>query len=269
MTLSDDPLAQQTPDHRTEDRYGVYLVEDQTVLRDALGASLEIEPGFQLIGQAPDAERALEDITILEADVVLMDIGLPGINGIEATRRLKENHSYLSIVILTAHGDEYLESALDAGAVGYLQKSCTREELLQGIRVAAADAPHTAPVSLRVEVTGSVERVVDLVRELRQDPDFKLLQIRGNFSWLTGWQHPDHGTPKRVDICVGLRRLVDAAQALLAMEGVIEVGTVRLTSSGDEEAAVTVRLAGGLNDRRALSLAGENGQLSFESLEFR
>ena len=269
MTLPDDHLAQQTPDHLTEDLFGVYLVEDQTVLREALGASLEIEPGFHLIGQAPDAEQALEDIRILEADVVLIDIGLPGMNGIEATRRLKENHSYLSIVILTAHGDEYLESALDAGAVGYLQKSCTREELLQGIRVAAAGAPHTETVRLRVEVTGSVERVVDLVRVLRQDPDFKLLQIQGNFNWLTGWQHPDHDTLKRVDICVGLRRLVDAARALLAMEGVIEVGTVRLASSGDEEAVVTVRLAGGPNDRQALSSAGENGQLSLESLGFR
>ncbi len=132
MTLPDDHLAQQTPNQRTEDRLGVYLVEDHTVLREALGAWLDIEPGFQLIGQAPDGEHALGDITIRDADVVLMDIGLPGMNGIEATRRLKENHSYLSIVILTAHGDEYLESALDAGAVGYLQKSCTREELLQG-----------------------------------------------------------------------------------------------------------------------------------------
>ena len=256
MTLPDDHLAQQTPDHPKEDRLGVYLVEDQTVLREALGASLEIEPGFKLIGQAPDGEQALEDVRILEADVALIDIGLPGMNGIEATRRLKENHSSLSIVILTAHGDEYLESALDAGAVGYLKKSCTREELLQGMRVAAASAPQTETVRLRVEVTVSVERVVDLVRELREDSDFKLLQIQGNFS-------------ERVDICVGLRGLVDAAQALMAMDGVIEVGTVRLASTGDEEAAVTVSLAGGLNDHQALSSAGENGQLSFESLRFR
>ena len=266
--MPDGHLVQQTPDQRTEDLLGVYLVEDQTVLREVLGITLEKEPGFQLIGQAPDGERALEDIKVLEADVVLMDIGLPGMNGIEATRRLKEHHSYLSIVILTSYGDEYLESALDAGAVGYLQKSCRWEELLQGMRVAAAYAHHTDALRLRVEVTGSVERIVDLVRELRQDSDFSLLQVQGNYRWLTGWQHPDHNALKRVNICVGLRRRVDAARALMAMEGVIEVGAVRLASTGDEEAAVAVSLAPGLNDRQALSRAEENGQLPFESMGF-
>ncbi len=124
------------------------------------------------------------------------------------------------------------------------------------MRVAAADAPHTETVRLRVEVTGSLGRVVDLVRELRQDPDFKLLQIQSGYR-------------ERVNICIGLRRLVGVAQALLALEGVVEVGTVRLGSVGDEEAAVTVRLAGGRDDRQALALAGENGQLSLESLGFR
>ncbi len=254
MPLLLDPTA--TPlasDGDGSEQLRVYLVEDQTVLRECLVASLELAPGVIMMGEAPDAERALEDHRIVDADVVLMDVGLPGMNGIEATRRLKERRSDLRVVILTAHENEYLNAAISAGADAYLQKSCSREELLHGIRLAVASAPYTQTVILQVVATESMGRVVELVRDLRQEPNFKLLQIDGDFS-------------TRVSISVALRGPLDLPQVLLAMGSVAEVGAQRLPSTKRGDAAITVRLVNGPTDSEAFYSADEDGQLSFGGL---
>ena len=249
----DPSVAQPASDGEESQRLRVYLVEDQTVLRECLVASLELAPDVIMIGEAPDAERALEDLRIADTDVVLMDVGLPGMSGIEATRRLKERKSGLRVVILTAHENEYLDAAISAGADAYLQKSCSRQELLHGIRVADASPPHPQTVILQVVPPDSMGRVVELVRDLRQEPNFKLLQIDGNFS-------------TRVSISVALRGPLDLPQVVLAMDSVAEVGTLRLPSAEPGDAAITVRLVKGPTDNEALCSADEDGQLSFAGL---
>ncbi len=249
----DPPVAPQASNGEVSESVRVYLVEDQTLLRECLVASLELAPDVVMIGGAADAETALEDHRIGFTDVVVMDIGLPGMNGIEATRRLKERRSDLRVVILTAHENEYLNAAISAGADAYLQKSCSREELLHGIRLAVASAPYTQTVILQVVATESRGRMVELVRDLRQEPSFKLLEIDGNF-----------GT--RVSISVALRGELDLPQVLLAMDGVAEVGTLRLPSTKRGDAAITVRLVQGPTDNEALYSADEDGQLSFAGL---
>ena len=251
--LLDPPVALQASDGEVSERVRVYLVEDQTVIRECLVDSLELAPDVVMIGEAPDAESALEDHRIGDTDVVVMDVGLPGMNGIEATRRLKEKRSDLRVVILTAHENDYLNAAISAGADAYLQKSCSREELLHGIRVAVASAPYTQTLILQVVATESMGRVVELVRDLRQEPNFKLLQIDGNFS-------------ARVSISVALRGPLDLPQVLLAMDSVAEVGTLRLPSTKRGDAAITVRLVKGPTDNEALYSADEDGQLSFGGL---
>ena len=120
----------------------VYLVEDQTILRESLGGSLALDPAIEVVGSAPDAERALRELDALPVDVVLMDIELPGMSGIEATCLLKEKHPDLAVVVLSFHDDEFVEAAVQAGAGGYLLKSCTRDELLRSIvSVAAGQSP--------------------------------------------------------------------------------------------------------------------------------
>ena len=94
----------------------VYLVEDETLLRESLRAMLELEPNFLVAGVSADAEGAIRDLESLDVDVVLMDIRLPGINGIEAMRTLKEKRPELIFVVLTSYADEYLGPAIDAGA---------------------------------------------------------------------------------------------------------------------------------------------------------
>ena len=251
LTL-DRPVAQQASDGEVSEPLRVYLVEDQTVIRECLIDSLELAPNVVMIGEAPDAELALEDHRIADTDVVVMDVGLPGMNGIEATRRLKEKRSDLRVVILTAHEDEYLDAAIGAGADAYLQKSCSREELLQGLRAGVASAPHTQNLIVQV-VAESIGRVVELVRDLRQEPNFKLLRIDGNFS-------------TRVSISVALRGPLDLPQVLLAMNSVAEVGVLRLPSTKLGDAALTVRLVKGPTDSEALCSADEYGQLCFAGL---
>ncbi len=102
----------------------VYLVEDQTLFRESLSAMLQVEPQIEVVGGSENAERALEELKTLDVNVVIMDILLPGINGIEATRLLKEQHPDLAVVVLTSYDAEYFADAVEAGATGYIMKSC-------------------------------------------------------------------------------------------------------------------------------------------------
>ncbi len=246
--LHDAPVPLQASDGEVSELVRVYLVEDHTIVRECLVAFLEIAPDMVITGEAPDAERALEDPRIADTDVVVIDVGLPGINGVEATRRLKEKNSDLRVVVLTGHDNEHRVAAIMAGADAYLQKSCPREELLHAIRVAAASAPYTQKVILQVEPTTSMGRVVELVRDLLREPNFKLLEIDHNFS--------------RVSISVALRGSLDLPHVLLRMDSVAEVGTLRLPSTEGGDPAMTVGLVKGPTDNEALRAADENGQLS-------
>ena len=112
----------------------VYLVEDETLLRESMRTMLELEPGILVAGEANDAEEALRHLKTLPIDVVLMDIRLPGMDGIKATRLLKEQHKNVTVVILTSYNGEYLGDAFEAGAAGYILKSSTRHQLVQSVR---------------------------------------------------------------------------------------------------------------------------------------
>ena len=112
----------------------VFLIEDQALVRECLATLLELEPTMRIVGTAAQADEALLELETLEADVVLMDVRLPGISGIEATRVLTEKLPGLPVIVLTSYGDGYRRDAFDAGASGYMLKSCTRQELVFAIR---------------------------------------------------------------------------------------------------------------------------------------
>lgn len=116
----------------------VYLVEDQGILRESLQAMLELETNIELIGHAETGEEAVETLLTTDVDVVLMNIRLPGIDGLESTRRLKGDLPDLKVIVLTSFDDEHLEEAIESGARGYLLKSCTRRQLVDAINEVAA-----------------------------------------------------------------------------------------------------------------------------------
>jgi two-component system response regulator NreC len=122
------------------------LVDDHAVVRSGLRMLIEAEPDFEIVGEAGSASEALNLVTRLNPDVTLMDIGLPDLSGIDATREIKRIAPQVAVVALTIHEDkEYFFKMLEAGANGYVPKRAAPEELLTAIRAAAADEVYIYP----------------------------------------------------------------------------------------------------------------------------
>ncbi len=122
-------------------KVGVFIVEDHPLMRVAMRRLLEQDENFFVVGEADNAEEALERLGTLSADMVVMDIQLPGMDGVEATRQLKLHHPHLKVVIMSAFGEEYLVPSIEAGADGYMMKGLTADEVLHGLLQAAKGTP--------------------------------------------------------------------------------------------------------------------------------
>ena len=124
----------------------VLIVDDQALVRAGFRMILEAQPDLEVVGEAADGSAAIDAVRTLRPDVVLMDVRMPGVDGIEATRRLTEAGAAGKIVILTTYDlDEYVFDALAAGASGFLLKHVPPEELVRGVRVAASGEALLAP----------------------------------------------------------------------------------------------------------------------------
>jgi two-component system, NarL family, response regulator LiaR len=115
----------------------VLLVDDHAVVRKGLRALMDREPGMEVVGEAEDGQQAVHAAVRLRPDVILMDLEMPGIGGIEAARRITEKQPDAKIVVLTSHAsEEDVFPALKAGALGYLLKHSAPEDVLQAVRQA-------------------------------------------------------------------------------------------------------------------------------------
>jgi two-component system response regulator NreC len=122
------------------------LVDDHAVVRSGLRMMLENEGDAEIVGEAASAAEAIEAAMRLKPNVILMDIGLPDLSGIDATREIKKRLSEVAIVALTIHEDEeYFFKMLEAGASGYVPKRAAPEELLTAIRAAATGQVYLYP----------------------------------------------------------------------------------------------------------------------------
>jgi two-component system response regulator NreC len=122
------------------------LVDDHAVVRTGLRMLLEGDDEIEIVGEAENASDALNLISQLKPDVVLMDIGLPDMSGIDATRRIRQLAPDSAVLALTIHEDEeYFFKMLDAGASGYVPKRAAPEELLTAIRVTAQGEVYLYP----------------------------------------------------------------------------------------------------------------------------
>jgi len=116
----------------------ILLVDDQRLMREGLRTLLELEPDLQVAGEAGDGQAALDAYATLEPDVVLMDIRMPGMDGVEATRRLREQWPAARVIILTTFDDDAsVFEGLRAGALGYLLKDVSGHELAEAVRTVA------------------------------------------------------------------------------------------------------------------------------------
>ena len=113
----------------------ILLAEDHAVVRESIRESLEREPQFRVVGEASDGEQAVKMARELQPDVIIMDISMPKLNGIEATRQIKAFYPSVAILVLTAYDDEqYIFSVLSSGAAGYLLKDVGVQDLMEAIR---------------------------------------------------------------------------------------------------------------------------------------
>lgn len=124
----------------------ILLVDDHQMMRDGLRAVLERESDLHVSGEAADGRTALELCATLHPDVVVMDIGMPGLNGIEATRQVTTHHPRTRVVALSMNADRrYVHAMFEAGAWAYLVKSSASEELIRAIRAVSHDEKYVSP----------------------------------------------------------------------------------------------------------------------------
>jgi two-component system response regulator NreC len=124
----------------------VLLADDHAVVRKGLRFLLERAPGMEIVGEASDGREAVRLAAELRPHVAVMDIGMPQLNGIEATAQIVKQNPNVSVIILSVHSDEsYLLRALSAGAKGYLLKDSAEEDLVRAVQVAAQGKPFFSP----------------------------------------------------------------------------------------------------------------------------
>jgi len=153
----------------------VLLADDHAILRSGLRLLLEREPDLRVTGEAVDGREAIDWLSREEADVVVMDVGLPGLNGMEATDQITRKYPQVRVVVLSMHRDEtYVLRCLRAGARGYVLKESAETELIAAIRAVIAGRSFFSPKVSRVLQAEHVER---LQREGRED-SFELLTPR-------------------------------------------------------------------------------------------
>ncbi|MDT7618692.1 MAG: hypothetical protein QOG20_6791 [Pseudonocardiales bacterium] len=117
----------------------VVLADDQTIVREGLATLLGLLPGIEVVGAAPDGERAVALVAEHAPDVLLTDLRMPGCDGVEATRRVRAEHPGTAVVVLTTYADDAsVLDALRAGAVGWLSKDADAEAIGHALRSAAA-----------------------------------------------------------------------------------------------------------------------------------
>lgn len=111
------------------------IVEDHTILREGLRALLSSEPNWEVVGQAADGHEAIHSVRVVQPDLIIMDLSMPKMNGIEAIKEIKSRYPHVKILTMTVHHTEqHIRSALQAGADGYVLKDVTHKELVLAIQ---------------------------------------------------------------------------------------------------------------------------------------
>jgi DNA-binding NarL/FixJ family response regulator len=124
----------------------VLVADDHTIVRRGLVSLLSLAEGIEVAGEAENGREAVEKSILLNPDLVLMDVSMPLLNGLEATRQIKKKAPHIKVLILSAHdNEEYVQQVAQAGANGYMLKNTSAEELFRGIRTVCAGEDFFSP----------------------------------------------------------------------------------------------------------------------------
>lgn len=157
----------------------VMVVDDHDIVRAGLAGVLAIAPDIQIVGEAADGAEALLLLAAIEPDVILMDLSMPGMDGVTATRHILREYPQACVVALTSYGDrEHVMAMLDAGARGYLVKDGDPDELVRAVRAAADGGSPLAPVAGSALLRTRQERV-DLVKLTAREREVLELLVTG------------------------------------------------------------------------------------------
>lgn len=141
------------------DTIRVVLVDDHAIVRTGLRMLFQTEPDIAIVGEADSGEAAIAAVTALKPDVVVMDIAMPGMSGIEATRRIKAVSPETAVLALTMHEEEpYFFQMLEAGASGYVPKRAAADDLVSAVRVVAQGQVFLYPSLARLLVQDYLQR---------------------------------------------------------------------------------------------------------------
>ena len=133
----------------------VVLADDHKIIRDGLCALIEKHPDMEVIAEVENGKEAVEVVAKLVPDVVIMDITMPKMNGIEATRQILEHNAFVKVIGLSMHSDpEYVSGFLNAGASGYLLKECAFGEIVQAIQAVVRNKSYICPEVASVVIDG-------------------------------------------------------------------------------------------------------------------
>jgi DNA-binding NarL/FixJ family response regulator len=141
----------------------IILVDDHKIFCEGLRFMLDEQPGFEVIATAPDGHKAVQLTKEHSPDVVIIDIGMPNLNGIEATRKINAENQAVKIIALSMHSDKrFVAEMFKAGASGYLLKDCEFEELISAINAVMEDNPYISPAVAKTVIK-------DYLKSLRED----------------------------------------------------------------------------------------------------
>jgi len=154
----------------------ILIVDDHTVVRAGLSSMLSRQEDFSVVGEASNGLEAIQKTNELQPDVILMDLRMPEMDGVEAMRRISEQDKGVKFIVLTTFdSDEYIFDAIDAGAMGYLLKDASRNDLFNAVR-----AVHSGESQIEPGVAAKVlTRLTQLTRqgELLSDREIEVLQL--------------------------------------------------------------------------------------------
>jgi two-component system, NarL family, response regulator NreC len=154
------PAFRRDGSRETETKIRVLLVDDHTILRQGLKMLLNAQPDMEVVGEASDGHQAIAEANRLLPDVILMDITMPEMNGIEATRQVRRQRPDMRVLVLTMHeNEEYLFQVLRAGAAGYILKEAADTELITAIRAVQSWRFYLSPSAQSMMVGDYLQRV--------------------------------------------------------------------------------------------------------------
>ncbi len=156
----------------------VFVVDDHPVVRDGLRTLIDAAPDMAVVGEAFDGETAVREAAALRPDAVVMDVSMPGMSGVEATTRIRQNCPEVRVIALTAHEDRgYLKQLLAAGATGYVLKRAAAEDLVPAIRCAAAGGTYLNPTVAGQVVVGATEQKPETLQVELSEREAEVLRL--------------------------------------------------------------------------------------------